>query len=158
MSDLVWINVEAYFDVMSNNGKLISGKYNQGNLAGESYDAVLTFSGGFWISKYTTYRFRQSIAERFVKRNEAAIIKTAKELMKSNNKLQDPQGGTYEIGKLRRVGIENTGIMSNRSPSGIKYYPASQRPMIFLQFEGTFLAAPVRYFEVLDKRPRAEVL
>ena len=153
MSDLVWIDVEAYWNAESDQGNVITGKYSQGVKAGETYDAIIIFSGGFWISKFSNLRYRQGIAERFVKRNEAVILKTARALMNKNIRLKE-----FEIGKLRRVGIQNTGISSNRSPSGIKYYPASRKPMVMLQFEGTFLSSPVQYSQILDKRPRAEVL
>ena len=153
MSDLVWIDVEAYWNAESDQGNVITGKYSQGVRAGETYDAVIIFSGGFWISKFSNLRYRQGIAERFVKRNEAVILKTARALMNKNMRLKE-----FEIGKLRRVGIQNTGISTNRSPSGIKYYPGSRKPTVMLQFEGTFLSSPVQYSQILDKRPRAEVL
>ena len=114
VKDLVWIDVEAYWNAESDQGNVITGKYSQGVRAGETYDAVIIFSGGFWISKFSNLRYRQGIAERFVKRNEAVILKTARALMNKNMRLKE-----FEIGKLRRVGIQNTGISSNRSPSGI---------------------------------------
>ena len=36
MSDLVWIDVEAYWNAESDQGTVISGKYTQGVKAGET--------------------------------------------------------------------------------------------------------------------------
>ena len=151
MSDLTWIDVEAYWDAESYKGNVISGTYTSGPLKGESYDAVVTFTGGFWISKYTNYRYRQGIAQRYVQRNEKSILKVAKKLL---NKI-DP---SFEIGKLRRVGIQNTGIQSSRSPSGVKYYPAGREPTVQLLFEGSYTSVKWEKEASVGMRPTAEVL
>tara|TARA_B110001454_G_scaffold209778_1_gene223627 strand:- start:389 stop:871 length:483 start_codon:yes stop_codon:yes gene_type:complete len=159
VNDLTWVTVEAYWDAISVQGNVIAAggpaTYKSGVKKGMTYDAVIIYSGGFWISKYTNLRYRQGIAERYVKRNEKSILKVAKKLMK-----KIPTN--LEIGKMRRVGIQNTGIQSSRSASGIKYYPAGIEPSVILSFGGSFLVGqPAGYGESeasLDSRPRAEVL
>ena len=149
VNDLTWVGVEAYFDCLSDQGNVIEGVYN----SGETYDAVVVFSGGFWISKYTNLRYRQPIAKRFVERHEPEIRRVAMKMMK-----KDPKMSIFSIGKLRRVGIQNTGIQSSRSPTGLKYYPANTSPEVMLLFEGTFRSTKMEYETTTGKRPTAEVL
>lgn len=152
VNNLTWIDVEAYWFAESYKGNVIKGTYKSGPKQGHDYEAIIQFVSGFWISKYSNIRYRQGIAERYVKSNEKEIIKVASKLLKKMDEY-------LEVGKLRRVGIQNTGIQSSKTASGRKYYPAGKEPKVILSFEGTYLTtnwAPTT--QKLGKRPEAEVL
>lgn len=152
-NSITWIKIEAYYDCVSDQGNVIEGTYASGPNKGETYDAVVVASLGAWISKYTRKDYRQGIAKRFIERQEKEIIRVATKMMK-----KDPLMKEFSIGKLRRVGIQETGIQSSRSASGVKYYPAGYSPEIILLFEGTFRSQPMKYSTSTGARPSAEVL
>ena len=146
--NLRWLDIEAYWDMESDQGNVIKGVYKTGSKQGESYDGVIIFSGGGYVSKYTNIRYRQGMAERFIARNEAKILAEARILLKK----MGPQ--VFIVGSLRRVGQQATEIYSNKTVSGIKFYPKGKEPRVMVSFEGSILTYP----QNIGIRPVAEVL